>query len=195
MSLMKKPQVYQFKISLLNFKPKIWRRIQVPEGFKFSGLHQAIQDAMGWEDYHLHEFEIISPETGSKERIGMILENDLPDYELLDEKKTKIAAYFSKENKKAIYSYDFGDDWHHEILFEKILPAEPQVKYPRCIDGENACPPEDCGGVWGYEEMLEIIHDPNHPEYQDRLDWLGYKFDPTEFNAEFVKFRRAKILC
>ncbi|MEK6734340.1 MAG: plasmid pRiA4b ORF-3 family protein, partial [Pseudomonadota bacterium] len=170
MSLLKKPQVYQFKISLICFSPKIWRRIQVPEGYKFLGLHKAIQDAMGWEDYHLHEFEIISPETIRKERIGIIDENDFPDYELLDEKKAKIATYFSKTNKKAIYSYDFGDDWSHEILFEKILPAEAQVKYPRCIDGENACPPEDCGGVWGYEEMLEIIQDPKHPEYQNRLD-------------------------
>lgn len=91
------------------------------------------------------------------------------------------------ENPSAYYVYDFGDSWEHEIRLEKILPREKR-KYPACIAGKRACPPEDCGGIWGYEEFLEIIKDPEHEEYEDMLDWVGGEFDPEHFDIEDVQF-------
>jgi hypothetical protein len=177
--------VYQFKVTLLGVRPPIWRRIQVPESYTFWDLHVAIQDAMGWEDYHLHEFEIASLQPGSRVNIG-IPEGGY-DGDILPGKTQKIADYFSLENQSAHYTYDFGDNWEHEIKLEKILPREDK-KYPICIDGKRACPPEDCGGVWGYEEFLEIIKDPDHEEYEEMLDWVGGEFDPEHFDTKEVVF-------
>lgn len=194
MSNSKKIKIYQFKISLLDITPKIWRRIQVPENYKFSNLHDAIQDAMGWYDCHLHEFSLVNTKTGLKERIGMLDEDDDFEPKLLDEAKIRISKYFSTENTKAKYDYDFGDNWEHEIILEKILSAEDGTKYPKCIAGKNACPPEDCGGIWGYESMLKIIQNPKHPEYKEQMQWLNGKFDPKEFDMESVIFRHSKVL-
>jgi hypothetical protein len=191
-------QVYQFKVTLKGIRPPIWRRIQVPETYTFWDLHVAIQDAMGWEDYHLNNFEIPDPS------IDMIVEIGIPsdeaafyDNEVLPETRRKISKYFSIENKSAIYTYDFGDNWEHNILLEKILPREKNVSYPRCIKGKRACPPEDCGGVWGYEELLEVISNPGHEEYEEMMEWLGEEFDPEVFDPEEVIFsdpdRRRRI--
>lgn len=137
-------QVYQFKITLRGIKPPIWRRIQVPESCTFWGLHVAIQDAMGWQDYHLHAFGIPDPATRRKATIGI---PDGPlDTEFLPSVRLKIADYFSMANRLASYEYDFGDGWLHEIRLEKILPEKEGVGYPICIAGKRACPPEDCGG-------------------------------------------------
>ena len=182
-------QVYQFKITLKGTKPPIWRRILVPETYTFWDLHVAIQDAMGWEDYHLHEFTLLSPKTGRKVKIGIPSDEDV-DYgwEVLAEWNQKIAHYFSSENSKADYVYDFGDGWEHSIKLEKILPRETGVAYPRCIDGRGACPPEDCGGIGGYAEFLEAIGDPANELHEDMLDWVGGSFDPEDFNPSEVKF-------
>ncbi|MEK6734079.1 MAG: plasmid pRiA4b ORF-3 family protein [Pseudomonadota bacterium] len=192
MSKSKKINIYQFKITLLGISPKIWRRIQVPESYKFSDLHEAIQNAMGWENSHLHQFSIISPNTGLPTSIGMLDDDWDQDEDLLDEKKIKISKYFSIDNPESQYEYDFGDGWEHQVLLEKILPAEDGVKYPKCITGKNACPPEDCGGVWGYRELVEIMQDPKHPEYQERIEWIGEEFDPKEFTVESIEFSKAK---
>ena len=188
-------QVYQFKITLWGIRPPIWRRIRVPETYALWDLHVAIQDVMGWADYHLHEFGIISPKNGEKVRIG-IPEGDF-DREVLPGWKQKIADYFTLENKKADYVYDFGDDWEHIIELEKILPREKNTEYPVCIKGRRACPPEDCGGTGGYYNLLEIINDPNHEDYEETLDWLGGKFDPEHFDISEVSFddpdKRRKI--
>ncbi|MDI3524632.1 MULTISPECIES: plasmid pRiA4b ORF-3 family protein [unclassified Kosmotoga] len=178
--------VYQFKITLKGIKPPIWRRIQVPETYTFWDLHVAIQDAMGWLDYHLHEFEIINPSTGLKVNIGIPDEDFGRD--VLPGWKQKIADYFSMENPKANYTYDFGDNWEHKIELEKILPREKGVTYPVCIKGKRACPPEDCGGVWGYEELLEAIKDPAHERHEELLEWLGEDFDPEHFDVNEVSF-------
>ncbi|KYK32523.1 MAG: plasmid pRiA4b ORF-3 family protein [Theionarchaea archaeon] len=188
--------VYQFKISLQGIKPPIWRRIQVPEPYTFWDLHVAIQDAMGWHDCHLHEFEVINPSTGSPVNIGTPYEDSGKG--ILPEEKQKIVDYFTMENPSAYYVYDFGDSWEHEIRLEKILPREKR-KYPACIAGKRACPPEDCGGIWGYEEFLVIIKDPEHEEYEDMLDWIGGEFDPEHFDIKDVQFddpvqRRKMIL-
>ncbi|HID93190.1 MAG TPA: plasmid pRiA4b ORF-3 family protein [bacterium (Candidatus Stahlbacteria)] len=179
-------RVYQFKITLEGIKPRIWRRIQVPETYTFWDLHVAIQDAMGWLDYHLHEFEIVDPSTGLKVNIGM------PDEdfgrEILPDWKQKIADYFSMENRSADYVYDFGDNWEHKIRLEKILPRNKNINYPICIKGERACPPEDCGGDLGYARLLEILKNPNHEEYEEMLEWVGGKLDPEHFDPKEVSF-------
>ena len=118
--------IFQFKITLLGIKPQIWRRIQVPSGHNFYELHCAIQNAMGWENYHLHHFDT----------------NDTSDEE------SKITDYFSEKGISVKYEYDFGDGWEHKILLEKILPTDSEIKYPICSHGKRACPPEDCGGIW-----------------------------------------------
>lgn len=181
-------KVYQFKIALDDTEPPIWRRIQVPETYSFWDLHVAIQDAMGWFDSHLHEFEIIDPSLGEEVRIG-IRDKELGwEGDILQEQKQKIADYFSMENRRACYTYDFGDSWDHTVTLEKILPREEGTDYPRCIDGRRACPPEDCGGVWGYEELLRIIRNPKHKEHKQMLEWVGGEFDPEDFDADEVSF-------
>ena len=182
-------QVYQFKITLKGTKPPIWRRILVPETYTFWDLHVAIQDAMGWDDYHLHEFTLLSPKTGRKVKIGIPSDEDADfGWEVLAEWNQKIAHYFSLDNSKADYVYDFGDGWEHSIKLEKILPRETGVAYPRCIGGKRACPPEDCGGIGGYAEFLEAIGDPANELHEDMLDWVGGSFDPDDFDPNDVEF-------
>ncbi|MCB5284780.1 MAG: plasmid pRiA4b ORF-3 family protein [Candidatus Cloacimonetes bacterium] len=176
-------QVYQFKITLLDTKPPIWRRIQVPENYRFWDLHVAIQDAMGWKDCHLHEFSIFSPS-----------ELDIVDIGLAEEDYSKakifqrISKFFSRENSIARYWYDFGDDWYHQVNLEKILPADPNQTYPCCLAGKRACPPEDSGGVWGFYEKLKILQDPKNECYEDILEWMGRDYDPEYFDPKKVIF-------
>lgn len=178
--------VYQFKITLRDIRPPIWRRIQVPETYTFWDLHMAIQNAMGWLNYHIHEFEIVDPASGSMVNIG--IPDDMFGTGVLPGWREKIADYFSMENPKANYTYDFGDNWEHKIQLEKILPREKDVNYPICVKGKRACPPEDCGGVWGYAELLEAIKDPSHESHEELLEWLGENFDPEHFDANEVTF-------
>lgn len=179
--------VYQFKISLKNSKPPIWRRIQVPENYSFWDLHIAIQDAMGWEDCHLHEFIFPYFRAPMSVRIGLPEGN-----EHLHGTKVMINEYFKQEKDKADYWYDFGDDWFHLVELEKILPRDPKQEYPVCLAGKMACPPEDCGGIGGYYALLEVIKDPKHPDYEDILDWLGDDYDPSDFDPREVYFEDPK---
>lgn len=182
--------VYQFKITLKDIEPKIWRIIQVPETYTFWDLHVAIQDTMGWSDSHLHSFKMKNPSTGEDTEIG-IPDEDLEDSDiyLLPDWEQKIHKWFTEGNAHAEYVYDFGDNWRHDIVLEKIISREKGVKYPRCIYGERACPPEDCGSVPGYERMLEIIKDKKHEEYKDMIRWLGGKYDPELFDTKNVIFK------
>lgn len=179
-------KVFQFKISLKEIRPTIWRRIQVPGNYSFWDFHVAIQDAMGWQDYHLHAFRIFNPRLEKVEEIGIPDENweleTLPGWEYF------ISDYFSFENAKADYEYDFGDSWEHEILLEEIFPKEKNKKYPRSIAGERACPPEDCGGFPGYQHFLEAISDPGHPEREDFLMWVGGSFESDRFDPQKIRF-------
>lgn len=184
--------VYQFKITLKGIKPPIWRRIQVPETYTFWDLHVAIQSSMGWTDTHLHHFEITKPSSGIREEIG------IPDEDFIDESiiagwKRKIADYFTNDNNKATYIYDYGDYWEHRIQLEKIVPRQRDITYPICLDGARACPPEDCGGTGGYEEFLEAIMDPLHEQHEEMLEWVGGDFDPEEFNKEDIVFADPKV--
>lgn len=185
-------KVYEFKITLIGISPSIWRKIRVPETYTFWDLHVAIQDSMGWTDSHLHEFEVVSPASSEKVTIGF------PDESFDDERivlpgwEQKIAAYFSLKNPKAGYLYDFGDDWTHEVKLEKILAREKGQRYPVCVAGERACPPEDCGGIWGYQDFLKIIIDPAHKEHEETLEWVGGSFDPEYFDPKGVHFDNPK---
>lgn len=184
--------IYQFKVSLKGTKPKIWRRIQVPSTFTFDSLHGVIQDAMGWEGGHLHQFNMKHPRTGERISIG----EPAPDdgfgfmFDIIPEETARIARYFAADKTKAVYVYDFGDNWQHEVVLEKKIPADASVQYPRCIAGKRACPPEDCGGIWGYAELLTILADPEHDEYNEKMEWLDDigrgDFQPDEFDPKSV---------
>ncbi len=152
-------------------------------------LHEAIQAAFGWWNYHLHEFEV------GANRYG------IPDPQwqdwgppVVDERTVRLDAV-ARSGSRFEYRYDFGDDWRHKILVEDIRPVDAAVTLPTCVDGRRACPPEDCGGTWGYRQLLEILADPHHPEHQERRDWIGgpfdsAAFDPREFDTNLRQLRR-----
>lgn len=185
--------IYQFKITLKDSKPKIWRRIQVPSTYRFSDLHAVIQNAMGWMGGHLHQFNMKHPVTGRKIQIGEPHHDDAVfGMDIIPEERAKIAQYFIAAKKKAFYLYDFGDGWYHEVVLEKIIAPEANVQYPRCVAGKRACPPEDCGGISGYENLLHILADPAHDEHKERMEWMediGMEdFDPEAFDSNSVNF-------
>jgi len=182
-------QVFQFKIRLAGIRPFIWRRIQVPETYSFWDLHVAIQDAMGWDDAHLHEFVILSPVLKEEVKIGIPIDNAfLRDPFLHAGWEMKIADYFTQEKTSATYVYDFGDGWVHKVTLEKILPRQKCTKYPICVKGKRACPPEDCGAIGGYYNLLEIISNPEHERYKEMTEWFGEEFDPEHFDVKDVHF-------
>ncbi len=189
--------VYQFKVTLRKIEPPIWRRIQVPGKYSFWDLHVAIQDAMGWLDYHLHAFRIHEKHKHKMIEIG-IPGDEMDDDNFLPGWKIPIRDYFREPGESVLYEYDFGDGWEHEILLEGILLKEKGVKYPRCIGGERACPPEDCGGPPGYDDLLKVIRNPKHKEYEDFIHWLKghaknyYPFEPEKFEPEKVHFDNPK---
>ncbi|MFJ7911342.1 plasmid pRiA4b ORF-3 family protein [Kitasatospora sp. NPDC096204] len=170
--------VHTIKVTLSGSRPPIWRRLQVPSGTDLRRLHDLVQAAFGWEDYHMWAFE-----TG-RERYG-VTDRDLGIRSAatmrLDQIAPCVGARFG-------YTYDFGDNWEHDILVEAVGDAEPGVSYPRCLTGRRAGPPEDCGGIWGYDHLVEILADPGHEEHEERLEWLGLEsadqFDPAAFDLD-----------
>jgi Plasmid pRiA4b ORF-3-like protein len=166
--------VYQIKVTLRGSKPPIWRRFQVTSDTSLVQLHRILQHVMGWEGYHLHQFIVDGVMYG---------ETDMMDAgDTVDEKTVALDKMVRREKFKFIYEYDFGDSWEHELLIEKMLPVEDGKTYPVCLTGKRACPPEDCGGIWGYSDFLEAIQDPAHPEHDERLEWVGGEFDPAAFD-------------
>ncbi len=133
---------------------------------------------MGWENYHLHQFTIGATDYGQP--------HSEDDFELKDETNVECKQLLRREKFKFFYIYDFGDNWEHEILVEKILAPDPQVQYPVCLKGKRACPPEDCGGAWGYAQLLEKLEQPETPEYEEMEDWLGQPIDPESFDLNEV---------
>jgi hypothetical protein len=146
-------------------------------------FHRILQVIMGWEDYHLHVFDIGGVNYSMPYYPGEV---DLDEMGMTSEKRVKLSKLALAEKSRFLYEYDLGDSWIHEILVEKILPPDPEVKYPICIAGERAAPPEDCGGVWGYEEFVEAISDPENPEHDEYLDWAGGDFDLEKFDLEAI---------
>lgn len=188
-----KNRILQFKITLKEIAPVIWRRIQVPASYSFWDLHVAIQDSMGWLDYHLHQFTIKRLHAQKTVAIG-IPDDDfvLEESEILPGWETDVNLYFTDLGITALYLYDFGDNWEHEVILEGLLIKDKGLIYPHCLDGENACPPEDCGGVDGYFNFLESIMIPDHDEHKEMEEWIGGKFDPKNFNPKNVKFDNPK---
>jgi len=173
-------KVYQIQISLTNSKPEIWRKILVQPNLSLANFHMTIQIVMGWSNSHLHQF--IKDTTFYTKK----MEDDMTwgDLNNVDYKGLKISDLLKNENDKIDYEYDFGDSWHHDIVLEKILDTSEKTKYPTCTDGKLACPPEDCGGIWGYSDLLKVLNNPRHKDYADLLDWLDGEFDPNYFNIE-----------
>jgi len=188
---------YQFKITLYEISPLTWRRIQVPAKYTFWDLHVALNDVMGWLDYHLHAFHISKLHEKKSVTIG-IPDDEMDKYPVLPGWKIPVSEYFIQPGQTASYEYDFGDGWQHEVLLEGILLREKGAKYPKCIGGERACPPEDCGGVTGYFRFLEIIKNPEHEEYEETVEWLKnhainyYPYNPDEFNPQKIRFDNPK---
>ena len=181
--------IYQLKITLKNIRPPIWRRVLVPGYYTLRQLYVVIQVAMdGWNGGHLHEFEIDEQHYGEPPAPG-----EGWGVAIVDEARVKLSNVVRGEKAKFLYTYDFGDDWQHEILVEKILPVDAKINYPICLKGKRACPPEDCGGSWGYAELLEILADPTHPEYEERCEWLIEDFDAEFFDIESVNTDLARI--
>ena len=177
-----KKQIYQIQVALKDFKPKIWRRVLIPSETLLPDLHKIIQTAMGWTNSHLHQFIIDGTYYTEKTKDNYLWD----ELDNVDYKKIKISDFLTTEKQKIKYEYDFGDGWEHDVILEKILEPDPKMKYPVCIAGKISCPPEDCGGAWGYADMLEILKNPEHPEFQEFIDWLGDEFDPEEFDKDAV---------
>jgi hypothetical protein len=173
-------RIYQFKITLKDSHPPIWRRIQVRD-CTLDKLHEHIQTAMGWTNSHLNHFKIGEQYYGDPD----LMQENFVDFGYEDSTITKISNILPKTGKRFRfeYEYDFGDSWWHEILFEGCLRAERGGRYPICVEGERACPPEDVGGVWGYQGFLEAIADQKHEEHEEYLRWIGGCFDPEAFDA------------
>ena len=175
-------KTYQIQIALKGSKPKIWRRILVPSDILLPDLHEVIQTTMGWTNSHLHQF--VKNRTFYKPR----LEDDdfweEPNND--DYYEMKISDLLKKEKDKIIYEYDFGDGWRHDIILEKIDTTGESKILPVCLTGKNNCPPEDCGGIWGYANMLEILKHPDHEEYEEYIEWLGGEFDPKYFDKDEI---------
>lgn len=185
--------VYQFKIELIDTLPDIWRRIQVPENYSFWDLHVAIQDAMGWLDYHLHEFRISDGAKKEHLRIGMP-DEETGDTNILLGWETAVKNHLKSIGSTANYAYDFGDGWEHIITLEAALPTVEAINYPICVAGERACPPEDCGGIPGFEDLLETLKNGKAAEKKELNAWLKnhaknyYPFLPETFDPQAVIF-------
>jgi hypothetical protein len=169
-------------VILKDTSPPIWRRFEVPETMTLAQLHDVLQIVMGWTDSHLHRFIINGKEYGR------------PDYEerwadddpLRDERRVRLTNLLRVVPTAFLYEYDYGDGWLHMIVVERYWPSSPERQYPACSAGERACPPEDVGGVYGYEELLAILADPNHEEYERMRMWAGEDFEPERFDIKDV---------
>jgi hypothetical protein len=173
---------YQLKISLKGAKPPIWRRVLVPSDIRLDLLHLVIQGTMGWFDCHLHQFD------AKGVYFGVPTDDFGGGFDIEDETMVKLHDLLHREKQSMNYEYDFGDGWVHKITLEQVLPYDKAQTLPVCIKGKRACPPEDCGGVWGYEALLKVLADPADPEHESMLEWVGGPFDAEEFDVRAANF-------
>ncbi|SFC85094.1 pRiA4b ORF-3-like protein [Bacillus sp. 491mf] len=175
------PAIYQFKITLKGMRPPIWRRFLIDNQVTFEELHTIIQIVMGWEDSHLYNFD-------TKDALVEILDDSFEFFpsarEKYDARETQIGELITEEKQKCLYTYDFGDDWEHELVLEKILPIDEKITVPTCLKGKRACPPEDCGGVYMYSEIQAALKGEGELD-EEMIEWLG-EFDTEEFDIEFI---------
>ncbi len=184
--------IYQIKVTLVGSKPPIWRRILIAGTTTLSQLHNILQITMGWSNSHLHLFKV-----GEQIYSDQEYDEDI-EYGTKSEKRYRLEQIAPEGGFRFRYEYDFGDSWEHALLVEKILPAEKGKRYPVCLAGKRACPPEDVGGIWGYEELLGAIADPGNKENRELLDWIGGKFNPEAFdmnkvNESLSHLKRARL--
>ena len=175
--------IYQLKVILDGSQPPIWRRLQVRGTTTLGRLHDILQTVMGWTNSHLHQFI-----TGS----GTYSDPEFDPHgelEFQDEHAVRLNEIVKAQGDHFGYEYDFGDCWQHDLIVEQIAESAPGVRYPICLAGERACPPEDCGGVWGFENFLEAIRDPSHPEHTEYLEWIGGEYDPEAFDIGEINRR------
>ena len=179
-------QIFQFRLSLEGIRPEVWRRVAVPSDFTLAQLHRVIQAAMGWQDYHLHEFIVSGRTYGVPD----------PDYDIdrdvIDDRTAHLRDLNLSPGTRVAYLYDFGDNWRHIVELEDVLSVGSEAAIPVCLAGEHATPPEDVGGVSGYEEFLEILADPSHEEHEHMRSWVGRRFDPEYFSNEEANRRLRK---
>ena len=171
--------LFQLKITLRYSKPPIWRRVLVRADMPLDRLHHVIQIVMGWTNSHLHQFVLGRTYYGVPDP-----ESDSFGPETLNEKRHTVADLAPAPRKKFIYEYDFGDSWQHEVLVEKVLAPDATLKHPVCLAGANACPPEDCGGIPGYYDLLEAMADPQHERHEEMKEWLGGDWEASSFDVE-----------
>lgn len=178
-------QTFHLRITLLGVQPPIWRRVAVAANTSLPRLHRVLQAAMGWEDYHLHLFRV------GRDHYGV------PDPEFddktLDERTKRLRDLVHSYGDAFMYDYDFGDGWRHLVELEFVMERKEGELVPRCIEGERACPPEDVGGIRGYEEFLRVIRDPHDEEHERMLEWAGERFDPERFDLEEAEARMGRL--
>jgi hypothetical protein len=171
--------VYQIKVTLLDSRPPIWRRLQIESGVTLDRLHDALQIVMGWTNSHLHGFRLPQPgQRGTRRRLLPI--------ESADEKSIRLAELLRRPKDWLVYDYDFGDSWEHHVLLEEIRPRPSSAHLPMVLAGRGACPPEDVGGLPGYYHFLQAIKNPGHPEHEDMKNWAGADFDPAAFDVQEI---------
>ena len=175
---MTKPQILQCHVLLLDSEPPIWRRIVISDQITLDELHGVLQIVMGWEFSHLYDFKL--------GRDCYASQFPLPLEGTLDAATVSLASFQLTPGDKFTYTYDFGDGWRHQVTVADVLPWSEAAELPHCLEGDRACPPEDSGGVWGYEGLLERLADPEDPEYEELLDWIGVDFDPERFEVAAV---------
>jgi hypothetical protein len=173
--------VHEMRVTLLDVTPPVWRQIRVPSALPLSTVHAVIQIAFGWEDRHLHEWRV-------GETIYGLSDEDSWGEDLRDE-STALLAAVAPVDSLLRYDYDFGDGWEHLVEVTAVVPYSGQVVPVACLAGARACPPEDCGGPFGYEHLLDALRDPDDAEHEDVVEWLGDHFDPAEFDMASVNNR------
>lgn len=191
-------QIFQLKITIKDIKPPVWRRLLISSHCTFQTLHEAIQDCFYWVNDHLHEF-IVRPKNDPYN--GFHIQGKYPDgtdsqnslFDDIMENQIRLCDVFSEEQKSVAYIYDFGDNWEHEIRLEENFPHDDSLRSFICVGGKRATPPEDCGGAWGYYDLIDILNNPNHPEHEEMKEWAGEDFDPELIRSPMKKMTPKEI--
>ena len=181
-------QFFQIKVTLQHTKPPIWRRILVAPEISLDRLHRVLQIVMGWDDEHLYEFDTPGGRFSDSRVIDSAFDMDEPE----NSKKATLKSVLHMPKSHIRYEYDFGDGWDHQILLEKVVELDDPV-LAVCLGGARACPPEDCGGPWGYANLLEVLKDPKHPEHESMAEWIGSGFNSDAFDIEAINRRLARL--
>ena len=182
--------IHHMKVTLRSIRPPVWRRIEVRSDMRLDQLACLLVVAMGWEGYHLDQFRI-----GETLYLTADLDPPLFGPKPLKASRYRLANVLPHSGDRMKWDYDFGDGWEHDVVVEAIENAHENTIYPRCVKGRRACPPEDCGGVWGYENLVEALADRAHPEHAELTEWLGRSYDPVHFDpAQATEAMRAIVL-